>query len=115
MTRITMGGWVHTAKPSREGWPPITRCGLMGEHYHESVLPEDCPTCKRIAREAKMNKRGWIGQRVRYLANSEPTFGVVIALLEDGRLVIAWDDGYIDDDYGNTYDCNEVMCIESER
>ena len=57
MTHITMGGWVHLAKPAREGWPLMTLCGLMNEHYYESVLPENCPTCKRIDREQEREKK----------------------------------------------------------
>ena len=49
-----------------------------------------------------------IGQRVRYALKEQPTEGVIIAKIEDDRLVIAWDDGYIDDVDGNIYDYDEI-------
>ena len=53
MTRITMGGLIHLAKPARDGWPPSTLCGSMDERYYETSWPVTCPTCKRILKERR--------------------------------------------------------------
>lgn len=49
--------------------------------------------------------------RVKMAENVEDTPGTVIAVLIDGRIVVAWDDNYIDEE-GNLYQPTELEVID---